>query len=643
MTYNASAAYKNGGAVRSAASLTRKSALEAVTEGRFLPPPSGAPLQSPPPPGGRFDADHWPAPPARDRPRCARRARRRRGRWRCGGRRRRRRRRAVRRRQLRRTQSRAARCWSARAWACRLRRGARCAGHSSACRPGRGLGRAPGSGRRCGAVTRSASCSKMDFGSPRPARPGETGALSARAVTRRAAAAPDGGCRPSSGDGAVLGVGAGAEVEGGGGGGGGRNSRSARRRRWNSPSGRRQGAGAAAGARRRRGRRRSRRRRPRRRRQNSRSARRRGGRRRGTWSAGRGGPGVREERFRCGRGRRRRRGGQAARPARGKDKEGTASPARPATRRRPVLFAATRRAPRRRARRRHGDQRPAAGDAAASAGALGDGAGQATGDGGAGGTTGRAAAACSRWYAARISAMLGAGAGAGEGGEEQRRERCRPSPRSRTRWPAPATAGPKRPAASATAPPRTDTTATGRLAWAPRAMRRCRGAAPSARRPRRGPPESDAGAGAGRGAAGGGGNLSAVRAGGRVLRRRQRRQASSARQAGAPPRCAARACGDRNSRLQARHTHDAIVFAASRGGTYAFGEGAGGGRDSQAASSLASPDADAAGPGAVDGRRQARGGRARGPRHHAHATMQRPAARKPQRVRFPRRRRRRRP
>merc|ERR1719171_562225 len=64
---------------------------------------------------------------------------------------------------------------------------------------------------------------------------------------------------------------------------------------------------------------------------------------------------------------------------------------------------------------------------------------------------------------------------------------------------------------------------------------------------------------------------------------------SSARQAGAPPKWAARACGDRNSRLQARHTHDAIVFAASRGGTYAFGDGAGGGRGSQAASSRASP------------------------------------------------------
>ena len=45
----------------------------------------------------------------------------------------------------------------------------------------------------------------------------------------------------------------------------------------------------------------------------------------------------------------------------------------------------------------------------------GDGAGQATGAGGAGGTTGLAGrrAACSRRYAARISATLGAGASVG--------------------------------------------------------------------------------------------------------------------------------------------------------------------------------------------------------------------------------------
>ena len=51
------------------------------------------------------------------------------------------------------------------------------------------------------------------------------------------------------------------------------------------------------------------------------------------------------------------------------------------------------------------------GDAVTAVGG-GDGAGQATGDGGAGGTTGLAGflAACSRRYAARISATLGAGA-----------------------------------------------------------------------------------------------------------------------------------------------------------------------------------------------------------------------------------------
>jgi len=54
------------------------------------------------------------------------------------------------------------------------------------------------------------------------------------------------------------------------------------------------------------------------------------------------------------------------------------------------------------------------GDAVTAAGG-GDGAGQATGDGGAGGTTGLAGrrAACSRRYAARISATLGAGASVG--------------------------------------------------------------------------------------------------------------------------------------------------------------------------------------------------------------------------------------
>ena len=54
------------------------------------------------------------------------------------------------------------------------------------------------------------------------------------------------------------------------------------------------------------------------------------------------------------------------------------------------------------------------GDAVTAVGG-GDGAGQATGDGGAGGTTGLAGrrAACSRRYAARISATLGAGASVG--------------------------------------------------------------------------------------------------------------------------------------------------------------------------------------------------------------------------------------
>ena len=54
------------------------------------------------------------------------------------------------------------------------------------------------------------------------------------------------------------------------------------------------------------------------------------------------------------------------------------------------------------------------GDAVTAVGG-GDGAGQATGDGGAGGTTGLAGflAACSRRYAARISATLGAGAKVG--------------------------------------------------------------------------------------------------------------------------------------------------------------------------------------------------------------------------------------
>ena len=269
-----------------------------------------------------------------------------------------------------------------------------------------------------------------------------------------------------------------------------------------------------------------------------------------------------------------------------------------------------------------------AGDAAARSG---DGAGQATGDGGAGGTTGRAAAACSRWYAARISAMLGAGAGAGEGGEG----RAASVPPVAAKSNAMAGAGDSGSAARrfGDGSSSNDTTATGRLGLGGRVrVPRCRTRGSSS--PSDNSSESDAGAGAGRGAAGGGGAAfprygPAVAycdggSGGRP---------SSARQAGAPPRCAARACGDRNSRLQARHTHDAIVFAASRGGTYAFGDGAGGGRGSQAASSRASPvqTPQVQGPSTGAGRHATC---ARGPRHDAHATM-RPSGRAQRSQRVP--------
>ena len=258
---------------------------------------------------------------------------------------------------------------------------------------------------------------------------------------------------------------------------------------------------------------------------------------------------------------------------------------------------------------------------------CGDGAGQATGDGGAGGTTGRAAAACSRWYAARISAMVGAGAGAGEGGEA----RANSVPAVAAKSNAMAGAGDsgseeaRRFGAGSSS---NDTTATGRLGLGGRVRvpRFCTSGASS-------PSESDAGAGAGRGAAGGGAALPRYGPAVAYCDGGSGGRPSSARQAGAPPKCAARAWGDRNSRLQARQTHDAIVFAASRGGTYAFGEGAGGGRGSQAAPSRASPvqTPQVQGPSTGAGRHATC---ARGPRHDAHATM-RPSGRAQRSQRLP--------
>ena len=172
-----------------------------------------------------------------------------------------------------------------------------------------------------------------------------------------------------------------------------------------------------------------------------------------------------------------------------------------------------------------------------------------------------------------------------------------------------------------------DTTATGRLGLGGRVrVPRCCTVGSS-------PSESDAGAGAGRGAAGGGAALPRYGPAVAYCDGGSGGRPSIARQAGAPPKCAARAWGDRNSRLQALHTHDAIVFAASRGGTYAFGDGAGGGRGSQAAPSRASPvqTPQVQGPSTGAGRHATC---ARGPRHDAHATM-RPSGRAQRSQRVP--------
>ena len=77
----------------------------------------------------------------------------------------------------------------------------------------------------------------------------------------------------------------------------------------------------------------------------------------------------------------------------------------------------------------------------------------------------------------------------------------------------------------------------------------------------------------------------------------------------------------------------ARALAASRGGTYAFGDGAGGGRGSQAASSRASPvqTPQVQGPSTGAGRHATC---ARGPRHDAHATM-RPSGRAQRSQRVP--------
>ena len=261
----------------------------------------------------------------------------------------------------------------------------------------------------------------------------------------------------------------------------------------------------------------------------------------------------------------------------------------------------------------------------------GDGAGQATGDGGAGGTTGRAAAACSRWYAARISAMLGAGAGAGEGGEA--RAKSAPPVAAKSNAMAGAgDSGSEEARRFGDGSSSNDTTATGRLGLGGRVRvpRFCTSGASS---PSDKSSESDAGAGAGRGAAGGGAALPRYGPAVAYCDGGSGGRPSIARQAGAPPKCAARAWGDRNSRLQALHTHDAIVFAASRGGTYAFGDGAGGGRGSQAASSRASPvqTPQVQGPSTGAGRHATC---ARGPRHDAHATM-RPSGRAQRSQRVP--------
>ena len=195
---------------------------------------------------------------------------------------------------------------------------------------------------------------------------------------------------------------------------------------------------------------------------------------------------------------------------------------------------------------------------------CGDGAGQATGDGGAGGTTGRAAAACSRWYAARISATLGAGAGAGEGGEA-RAKSVPPVAAKSNAMAGAGDSGSEEARRFGDGSSSNDTTATGRLGLGGRVrVPRCCTVGSSS------PSESDAGAGAGRGAAGGGAALPRYGPAVAYCDGGSGGRPSIARQAGAPPKCAARACGDRNSRLQARHTDDEIVFAASRGGACCF-------------------------------------------------------------------------
>ena len=100
---------------------------------------------------------------------------------------------------------------------------------------------------------------------------------------------------------------------------------------------------------------------------------------------------------------------------------------------------------------------------------------------------------------------------------------------------------------------------------------------------------------------------------------------SAARQAVAWPRCAARACGDRNSRLHARHTLELMVWVTSAGGRHAacvkgLGGGGGGTFESHAASFGASPvqTPHCQGPSTGAGKQATW---ARGPRHEAHVTM----------------------